>query len=129
MHFFFYCFFWIFELIKTISNNMSTPNNNEDKPDSSKDFDINDLAKLENITQKVLDPNNENPHMGEYIKGTFSYIANAMIKMQTTNDRQATAKEIADDLTQKFDNWVKNREEAKDNQTENTTSNKTEESK
>lgn len=108
---------------------MSTPNNNEDKPDSSKDFDINDLAKLENITQKVLDPNNENPHMGEYIKGTFSYIANAMIKMQTTNDRQATAKEIADDLTQKFDNWVKNREEAKDNQTENTTSNKTEESK
>ena len=109
---------------------MSTPKNNEDKPESSKDFDINDLVKHESITQKVLDPNNENPHMGEYIKGTFSYIANAMIKMQTTNDRQATAKEIAEDLSQKFDDWVKSREAAKENQSaEDTTANKIEESK
>ncbi|EER30599.1 predicted protein [Candida tropicalis MYA-3404] len=79
-------------------------------PNAKEELNQNDLNQIKDIAQKILNPNNNNPTMNEYIQSTFAYIGTALMKMQTTNDKQATAKEIADDLTQRFETWVQNRE-------------------
>ncbi|RCK58091.1 hypothetical protein Cantr_06045 [Candida viswanathii] len=98
---------------------MTTP---EEKPATDpqpkQELHQEDLNQIQDIAKKILNPNNDNPTMNEYILSTFAYIGTALMKMQTTNDRQATAKEIADDLTQKFETWVQNREAEKKKQEE-----------
>ncbi|KAG5422316.1 hypothetical protein I9W82_001411 [Candida metapsilosis] len=76
-------------------------------------LDQQDLNKIQEVAKNILNPNNENPQMNEYIQATMSYIGNAMYKMQTTNDKDATAKEIANDLTEKFNHWKEEREKNK----------------
>ncbi|KAG7661254.1 uncharacterized protein J8A68_005250 [[Candida] subhashii] len=75
------------------------------------EFDSNEFNHLLEITQSILNPNGEHPEIGEFVTTCFHYIAQALAKMQSSTDKQATAKEIADDLTQRFNDWVKSREE------------------
>ncbi|KAI5952810.1 hypothetical protein KGF54_003677 [Candida jiufengensis] len=90
------------------------------------ELDKQDLNKIEDIAKNILNPNNENPQMNEYINSTMSYIGDVIQKMQNTNDKDATAKEIADDLTKRFENWANNKkkeiEEQKKNSTETSSS-------
>ncbi|CAI5758322.1 unnamed protein product [Candida verbasci] len=98
--------------------NANDANANDANANNNSDPKLNqqDLDKIKDVASKILNPNNEHPQINEYIQSTFSYIGNAMYKMQTTNDRDATAKEIANDLTNKFETWVKNREEQQQQQ-------------
>ncbi|ODV66198.1 hypothetical protein HYPBUDRAFT_99028, partial [Hyphopichia burtonii NRRL Y-1933] len=61
------------------------------------------------LVKQILNPNGEDPRIDEYITSTFSYILNVLYKMVTTDDKEATAKEIAQDLNDKFDRWVEQR--------------------
>ncbi|KAI3402846.1 hypothetical protein KGF56_004307 [Candida oxycetoniae] len=92
------------------AENSNSGSGNEKAPQentsASPELNQEDLHKIQNITEKILNPNGENPQTNEYIKATFSYIGNALKKMQDTDDRDATAKEIADDLTSKFESWA-----------------------
>lgn len=72
------------------------------------------LAKIQTVAQGILNPNGENPQMNEYIQSTLSYIGNAIEKMQNTNDKDATAKEIADDLTSKYESWAASKKKEED---------------
>ncbi|KAI5968918.1 hypothetical protein KGF57_000033 [Candida theae] len=82
-----------------------------------------DLDKIQEVAKGILNPNNENPQINEYIQSTLSYIGNAMYKMQTTNDKNATAKEIADDLTAKFESWKEQRDKQEKQDTGDANSN------
>ncbi|CAK9438995.1 uncharacterized protein LODBEIA_P32190 [Lodderomyces beijingensis] len=88
-----------------------------------------DLAKIQDITQKILNPNGEHPQVNDYIQSTFSYIGNALKKMQETDDKQATAKEIADDLTQKFEQWAAQKKQEAEQKRAETKTESTEEKK
>lgn len=95
---------------KLTNETTTTTTQNYSKDDQ---LDQQDLDKIQDVAKKILNPNNENPQINEYIQSTMSYIGNALYKMQTTNDKDATAKEIADDLTAKFNLWKDEREKNK----------------
>ncbi|KAI5960945.1 uncharacterized protein KGF55_004212 [Candida pseudojiufengensis] len=107
--------------IVTTTNNTNSTDSTTDEPKNysaetkeilNKDeLSQQDLNQIENIAKGVLNPNNENPQMNEYINSTMSYIGNVLQKMQNTNDKDATAKEIADDLTKKFENWANSKKQ------------------
>lgn len=81
--------------------------------------EVNDapLAQEQNIlmelTRKVLNPNGDDPRVDQYITSCFSYILGVLYKMSVSNNREETAKEIAQDLNHKFEAWVSEREKAK----------------
>mmetsp|Transcript_2074 Transcript_2074/g.2258 ORF Transcript_2074/g.2258 Transcript_2074/m.2258 type:complete len:140 (+) Transcript_2074:699-1118(+) len=58
------------------------------------------------LFRNALNPNGEYPQVDEYLTSTFSYVQNVFNKMQTAEDKDATAKEIAEDLTDRFDKWM-----------------------
>lgn len=60
--------------------------------------------------RKLLNDAGVDGRFDEYVTATFSYISSALYKMATATDRDAALKEIADDLKQKWENWVKERE-------------------
>lgn len=97
---------------------MTTQEQQSNDPKPKEELNQNDISQIRDIAQKILNPDNNNPTMNEYIQSTFAYIGTALMKMQNTNDRQATAKEIADDLTQRFEAWVESREAEKKKQEE-----------
>lgn len=90
-----------------------------EKVDNSVDQDLakadlpttEDQKKLEDIVKQAI------PQYSEYVGATFNYIGEAMKKMATTNDRDAASKEIAEDLKSKWENFVKEREANKNNET------------
>ena len=100
-------------------NNHNKPTTTTTNGNYSKDDQLSqqDLTKIQEVAQKILNPNNEHPQINEYIRSTMSYIGNALYKMQTTNDKDATAKEIADDLTAKFNHWKEEREKNNNQET------------
>ncbi|KAI5969078.1 hypothetical protein CANMA_001882 [Candida margitis] len=113
----------------TAENNQNSNNNNNNNGAAHSELDQQDLNQIQDVAKKILNPNNENPQMNEYIQSTMSYIGNMMHKMQTTNDKDATAKEIADDLTTKFNNWKEEREKNKKEETNGQTSTEEKEKK
>lgn len=60
--------------------------------------------------RKLLNDAGVDPRFDEYVTATFSYIAGALYKMSTATDKEAALKEIAEDLKQKWETWVKERE-------------------
>ena len=80
-----------------------------------------------NLFRNALNPNGENPKVDEYLTSTFGYIQNVFNKMQTTEDKDATAEEIAQDLTDRFEKWISEREDQKKD-SDNKESDKKEES-
>lgn len=58
------------------------------------------------LFRNALNPNGEYPQVDDYLTSTFSYVQNVFNKMQTAEDKDATAKEIAEDLTDRFDKWM-----------------------
>lgn len=66
-----------------------------------------------NLFRNALNPNGENPQVDEYLTSTFGYLQNVFNKMQTAEDKDATAEEIAQDLTDRFDKWISERENKK----------------
>lgn len=74
---------------------------------------VNDLPtpeqtkQFEGAVRTLLNPNGDNPTMDQYITSTFNYITNMFDKMQNASDSDAAAKEIAEDLKEKFENWAK----------------------
>lgn len=67
---------------------------------------LNQQQSIMSLLRNALNPNGENPKVDEYITSTFGYVQNVFHRMQTTNDKDATAKEIAEDLSSKFDKWL-----------------------
>ncbi|ODV79845.1 uncharacterized protein CANTADRAFT_49317 [Suhomyces tanzawaensis NRRL Y-17324] len=65
---------------------------------------------LMSLARLILNPDGKDPRIDQYITSTFSYILGALYKMTTSSDREATAKEIADDLNRRFESWVAERE-------------------
>lgn len=88
---------------------MTTDNTPTKQESTDSGLDQTQIKDIMEKMQSVLNPNGENPQVGEYIMSSFQYIMNALTKMQQATDKDAAAKEIADDLSQKFDNWVKSR--------------------
>lgn len=66
-----------------------------------------------NLFRSALNPNGENPQIDEYLTSTFSYVQNVFNKMKTAEDKDVAAKEIADDLSSRFDKWVSEKENKK----------------
>ncbi|CUM48027.1 unnamed protein product [Debaryomyces tyrocola] len=66
-----------------------------------------------NLFRNALNPNGENPQVDEYLTSTFGYLQNVFNKMQTAEDKDAAAEEIAQDLTDRFDKWISERENKK----------------
>ncbi|CAK7896167.1 hypothetical protein CAAN1_03S02278 [[Candida] anglica] len=66
---------------------------------------------LMEMARSILNPNGENPRIDEYITSTFSYISASLYKVATATDKDAAAKAIADDLSEKFDRWMESRKE------------------
>lgn len=60
--------------------------------------------------RKLMSDHGVDPRFDEYVTATFSYILSALLKVATATDRDAASKEIADDLKQKWETWVANRE-------------------
>lgn len=93
-----------------------------------------DKEKLVSLVKSILNPNGENPKVDDYINGTFGYIEGVLRKMALSENKEDTAKEIADDLNQRFDRWAaeleeknKKAEEKTDEKAEKKTEEKTEE--
>jgi hypothetical protein len=81
-----------------------------------------------NLFRNALNPNGENPQVDEYLTSTFGYLQNVFNKMQTAEDKDATAEEIAQDLTDRFDKWISERENKKKDSDKKEESDKQEES-
>lgn len=81
-----------------------------------------------NLFRNALNPNGENPQVDEYLTSTFGYLQNVFNKMQTAEDKDATAEEIAQDLTDRFDEWISERENKKKDSDKKEESDKQEES-
>lgn len=64
------------------------------------------MNRLLAVAKAVLNPNGDNPQVDEYINASFDYILEILHKMATTNDKEATAREITEDLNTRFQNWV-----------------------
>lgn len=73
---------------------------------------------LMQLTRAILNPNGDDPRIDQYITSSFSYILSAFYKMATATDKDVAAKEIADDLNTKFENWVAARESDKEGKEE-----------
>ncbi|KAK6205651.1 uncharacterized protein RJT21DRAFT_4988 [Scheffersomyces amazonensis] len=82
----------------------------DNKQEEVGSIEIPSAEELQSIAKRILNPHGENPQMDEFISGAFSYISQVMLKMSTTTNREETAKEIAQDLTTKFEAWIKSRE-------------------
>lgn len=81
-----------------------------------------------NLFRNALNPNGENPQVDEYLTSTFGYLQNVFNKMQTAEDKDATAEEIAQDLTDRFDKWISERENKEKDSDKKEESDKQEES-
>lgn len=81
-----------------------------------------------NLFRNALNPNGQNPQIDEYLTSTFGYLQNVFNKMQTAEDKDATAEEIAQDLTDRFDKWISERENKKKDSDKKEESDKQEES-
>lgn len=81
-----------------------------------------------NLFRNALNPNGENPQVDEYLTSTFGYLQNVFNKMQAAEDKDATAEEIAQDLTDRFDKWISERENKKKDSDKKEESDKQEES-
>lgn len=64
------------------------------------------MTKLLAVAKSVLNPNGDNPQVDEYLNGSFNYILEILHKMATTNDKDATAREITEDLNTRFQTWA-----------------------
>lgn len=89
--------------------NEEKPKNDLPSPEQTKE--------LEDTVRKLLNPNGENKQMDLYVSSTFNYIGNMFSKMQNAPDSELAAKEIAEDLKMKFENWA-NSQKAKQEETE-----------
>lgn len=67
---------------------------------------------LLSAARRMLNPSGENPGVDEYIVSSFSYLLNVMYKMATASDREAAAREIGQDLQNRFNKWVDERQSA-----------------
>lgn len=76
--------------------------------------------EFETTVRKILNPDGENKQMDQYVTNTFDYISNMFDKMQKAPDPELAAKEIAEDLKQKFENWADSQKEKQGEKTETT---------
>ncbi|KAK6459771.1 uncharacterized protein RJT20DRAFT_132889 [Scheffersomyces xylosifermentans] len=74
---------------------------------------VSEQQTLMSLVRTALNPEGKDPRVDEYITATFSYISGAFYKMATSTDKEATAKETAEDLNTRFENWVAEREKKK----------------
>jgi hypothetical protein len=65
------------------------------------------------LAKNILNPNGKDPNIDEYINATFGYILGALHKVSTSDNKEAAAREIAEDLTEKFETWKADRENRK----------------
>lgn len=79
------------------------PKNDLPTPEQQKEFEL--------TVRKLLNPNGENPQMDQYVTNTFDYISNMFDKMQKSDNPEVAAKEIAEDLKVKFENWANSQKE------------------
>lgn len=79
------------------------PKNDLPTPEQQKEF--------EQTVRKLLNPNGENAQMDQYVTNTFDYISNMFDKMQKSDNPEVAAKEIAEDLKVKFENWANSQKE------------------
>ncbi|RLV95004.1 hypothetical protein JA1_001333 [Spathaspora sp. JA1] len=75
-----------------------------------------------------LDPEGKNPGISQFVDSTSQYISDAYAKMQSTSNKEDTAKEIADDITGKLENWLKSRSGNSSNETSSTSNEEKQES-
>lgn len=65
------------------------------------------------LAKNILNPNGKDPNIDEYINATFGYILGALHKVSIADNKEAAAREIAEDLTEKFETWKADRENRK----------------
>ncbi|KAG2731536.1 hypothetical protein G9P44_005123 [Scheffersomyces stipitis] len=74
---------------------------------------VQEQQSLINLVKNVLNPNGDDPRVDQYISSTFQYISGVLYKMSVSTDKEATAKEIAEDLSERFNKWKDEREKQK----------------
>lgn len=56
--------------------------------------------------KRLLNPDGTKPEMDQYVSSTFRYVTDAIDQMANSDDRDKTAKAIADDMHQKWGAWA-----------------------
>ncbi|CUM66925.1 uncharacterized protein PRCAT00004610001 [Priceomyces carsonii] len=76
------------------------------KQDEKKDLPLlQDQQNLLEGIRKILNPDNDNPQMDEYITSCFGYVMQALYKVSNAEDREKASEEIAEDLKERFERW------------------------